>query len=67
MESEKLKGKENSQSRIPFFRGMRGLLFGWFVLLAVIPMILVSVTFFSIAEKIPPERGRRKNWWQSAR
>ena len=37
--------------RAPFFRGMRGTLLGWFVLLALVPMALVSIISYTRAQK----------------
>ena len=38
------------ESRIPFFRSMHGSLLAWFVLLAILPMLLVSVMFANRAQ-----------------
>ncbi len=42
---------QNLGGRTPFFRGLRGSLLGWFILLALVPMALVSVLSYDRAQK----------------
>jgi CheY-like chemotaxis protein/HAMP domain-containing protein len=51
MDPEQSIGIENPGGRTPFFRGLRGTLLGWFVLLALVPMALVSVLSYDRAQK----------------
>jgi len=46
--------------RVPFFRGMRGTLLGWFVLLAMVPMALVSIISYNHAQKALTESATEK-------
>ena len=46
--------------RAPFFRGMRGTLLGWFVLLALAPMALVSIISYTRAQKALTESAVEK-------
>ncbi|MFC1896675.1 GAF domain-containing protein, partial [Thermodesulfobacteriota bacterium] len=46
--------------RAPFFRGMRGTLLGWFVLLALVPMALVSIISYTRAQKALTESAVEK-------
>jgi len=44
-------GVGDPTGRAPFFKGLRGTLLGWFVLLALVPMALVSAISFNRAQK----------------
>jgi len=51
METSQSTVREGSTGRMPFFRGLRGTLLEWFVVLALAPMILVSMISYHSARK----------------
>lgn len=50
MDPEQSISTRNLGGRTPFFRGLRGSLLGWFILLALIPMALVSILSYDRAQ-----------------
>ena len=48
MEIKQSAARENTTGRLPFFQGLRGTLLKWFLLLALVPMILVGlISYYS--------------------
>ncbi len=60
MATEQSIGIKDPTGRAPFFRGMRGTLLAWFVLLALVPMALVSIISYTRAQKALTESAVEK-------
>ncbi len=51
---------EDKTGKIPFFQGLRGMLLGWFLLLALVPMALVSTISYNRARDALVESAMEK-------
>ena len=60
MDFKQSTGIEDKTDKILFFQGLRGMLLGWFVLLALVPMALVSAISYNRAQDALIESAKEK-------
>ncbi len=60
MDPKHLIGIKDPTGQAPFFHGLRGTLLGWFILLAIVPMVLVIIISYNRAQKALTESAAEK-------